>query len=229
MARGAERPRGHADESLEGPAGGGLGLIAQAACQRTQPDVALLQPRLRSVHLPPRGLGHRRLAHQLREPRREGRAGHPDLGRQRGERPDPRGTTMDQRDRATGSGGRGAPTRPVWAPGSRAIPERMPWTTRMSASRVITVSPPARRVGLDGHSRSVLWSHSASGEVQASTVTSRGRGGRDAARPGGRRGRRHRSQWFGAPPPRWRSSSYRSLSSSRGMSNSPAAGAPTVP
>ena len=57
---------------------------------------------------------------------------------------------MDQRDRATGSGGRGAPTRPVWAPGSRAIPERMPWTTRMSASRVSGPTSSAGRPMPDG-------------------------------------------------------------------------------
>jgi len=39
---------------------------------------------------------------------------------------------------------RSAPSHPVCADASLAIQERIAWMTRMSASRVMTVSPPVR-------------------------------------------------------------------------------------
>jgi hypothetical protein len=53
--------------------------------------------------------------------------------------------------------------------------DRMAWMTRMSASRVITVSPPGRRsLASIAINRSVLWIHSTSGELHASTAITLG-------------------------------------------------------
>ena len=61
---------------------------------------------------------------------------------------------------------RSAPSHPVCAAGSRAIHERMAWITRMSARRVITVSPPGRSsLASVAMYRSVLAIHSRSGEL----------------------------------------------------------------
>ena len=81
---------------------------------------------------------------------------------------------MDERDRAADLLDREARRAiPSARAGSRAIQERIAWMTRMSASRVMTVSPPARSSRASAAmKRSVLWIQSISGELQASTLIS---------------------------------------------------------
>jgi hypothetical protein len=51
-----------ADEALEGPAERGLGLVAEADRQISEPRVVLLEPRQRDVHSPARDVVHGGLA-----------------------------------------------------------------------------------------------------------------------------------------------------------------------
>ena len=82
---------------------------------------------------------------------------------------------MDERDRRAELRvlERAQPT--ALATGSCAIQERIAWITRMSARRVMTVSPPGlSSLASAAMKRSVPWSQSASGELHASTVISGG-------------------------------------------------------
>ena len=63
-----------------------------------------------------------------------------------------------------------APSQPVCAFGSFSIHERIAWMTRMSESRVTTVSPPGRSsFASAAMRRRVLSIHSMRGELEAST------------------------------------------------------------
>jgi hypothetical protein len=67
-------------------------------------------------------------------------------------------------------GSESAPNQPVCALGSFSIQERIAWMTRMSESRVTTVSPPGRSsLASAAMSRRVLPIHSIRGELEAST------------------------------------------------------------
>ena len=118
---------------------------------------------MRGVHLPAR----RRSASPVRRPARVKRAANAERDIPTA-RPATRASSCgpDRDGRATMARpicwSRSAPSHPVCAAGSRAIHERIAWMTRMSARRVITVSPP----GLSSRAsaamkRSVLCIHSA--------------------------------------------------------------------
>ena len=101
--------------------------------------------------------------------------------------------------------------------GVRSIQERMAWMTRISARRVMTVSPPGRKFRASAAmKRSVLGIHSNSGERHASTVIIRGS---SATRLPCRRvieAYRAADEPWPRPRRRMRIISYRSLACTRG-------------
>src|SRR5829696_3211314 len=63
----SDRTRSLTDEALEGPAEGGLRLVAEAERKLAERGVVLLQPRDRGVHPPAGDVVHGRLADEFRE------------------------------------------------------------------------------------------------------------------------------------------------------------------
>ena len=81
------RTRRHADDAFERPAERRFRLVAKPRGKLAERSAILLEPRQRGVHLRPRRVVHRRLAHELREPRRERGSRHANRRRERGQRP----------------------------------------------------------------------------------------------------------------------------------------------
>jgi len=83
---------------------------------------------------------------------------------------------VDERESGPDLAVESAPSHPVCAAGSCSIHERIAWMTRMSESRVMTVSPPGRSsFASSAMRRSVLRIQSICGELEASMWMTRGR------------------------------------------------------
>ena len=98
-----------------------------------------------------------------------------------------------------------APSQPLRAAGSVSIQERIAWITRMSASRVITASPPGRSSRASAAiSASVLCIQSRCGDADASTWITGGRISTRLRAAGWSKRTAPQISVVGAPPPPWR-------------------------
>ena len=117
-------------------------------------------------------------------------------------------------------GSRSAPSHPVCAAGSFSIHERMAWMTRMSARRVITVSPPGRSsLASAAMKRRVLSSQSMLPLLDARTWMTFGSTAINRCAAGWSKRTAPQIKLVGTPPPPYRRILYRSLTRSCGSSS----------